>query len=92
VGRFPWIAESQNRVKGWRLPETGPTLLLWRGKFKQAGIETEVARFGGVKQSGIGREGSKHGLDDYLEVEYICVDQQRIRGRLRLFQDATVEL
>jgi len=36
-------------------------------------ISTEVAPFGGVKQSGIGREGSSHGIDEYLEMKYICV-------------------
>ena len=35
-------------------------------------ISTEVAPFGGVKQSGLGREGSRHGMDDYLEMKYIC--------------------
>ncbi|MEE9388499.1 MAG: NAD-dependent succinate-semialdehyde dehydrogenase [Paracoccaceae bacterium] len=35
-------------------------------------ISTEVAPFGGVKQSGLGREGSHHGMDDYLELKYIC--------------------
>ncbi|PIE11889.1 MAG: succinate-semialdehyde dehydrogenase (NADP(+)) [Rhodobacterales bacterium] len=35
-------------------------------------ISTEVAPFGGVKQSGLGREGSKHGIDDYLEMKYVC--------------------
>ena len=35
-------------------------------------ISTAEAPFGGVKQSGLGREGSKYGLDDYLEVKYIC--------------------
>ncbi len=35
-------------------------------------ISTEVAPFGGVKQSGLGREGSSHGIDDYLEMKYIC--------------------
>ena len=35
-------------------------------------ISNEVAPFGGVKQSGIGREGSKHGLDEYLEIKYLC--------------------
>jgi succinate-semialdehyde dehydrogenase/glutarate-semialdehyde dehydrogenase len=34
-------------------------------------ISTEVAPFGGVKQSGIGREGSKYGIDEYLEIKYI---------------------
>ncbi|MEL6570779.1 MAG: NAD-dependent succinate-semialdehyde dehydrogenase [Pseudomonadota bacterium] len=35
-------------------------------------ISTEVAPFGGVKQSGLGREGSHHGIEDYLEMKYIC--------------------
>ncbi|MHB1222122.1 MAG: NAD-dependent succinate-semialdehyde dehydrogenase [Gammaproteobacteria bacterium] len=37
-------------------------------------VSTEVAPFGGVKQSGIGREGSKYGLDDYLEIKYLCME------------------
>ncbi|WP_153110970.1 NADP-dependent succinate-semialdehyde dehydrogenase [Propionivibrio limicola] len=36
-------------------------------------ISTEVAPFGGVKSSGLGREGSSHGLDDYLEIKYVCL-------------------
>jgi succinate-semialdehyde dehydrogenase/glutarate-semialdehyde dehydrogenase len=36
-------------------------------------ISTEVAPFGGIKASGIGREGSKHGIDDYLEIKYLCL-------------------
>jgi len=36
-------------------------------------ISTEVAPFGGVKESGNGREGSKYGIDDYLAVKYICM-------------------
>ena len=35
-------------------------------------ISTEVAPFGGIKQSGQGREGSRHGMDDYQELKYIC--------------------
>lgn len=35
-------------------------------------ISTEVAPFGGVKQSGLGREGSHHGIEDFLELKYIC--------------------
>jgi len=37
-------------------------------------ISNEVAPFGGIKQSGIGREGSKYGIEEYLEVKYLCFD------------------
>ncbi len=36
-------------------------------------LSTEIAPFGGVKESGIGREGSKYGIDEYLEVKYLCI-------------------
>ena len=36
-------------------------------------ISTEVAPFGGVKQSGHGREGSKYGIEDYLDIKYLCL-------------------
>ena len=36
-------------------------------------ISTEVAPFGGMKSSGLGREGSKYGLDEYLEIKYLCL-------------------
>ncbi|CEJ10338.1 NAD-dependent succinate-semialdehyde dehydrogenase [Phreatobacter sp. AB_2022a] len=36
-------------------------------------ITTEVAPFGGVKESGMGKEGSKYGIEDYLDVKYVCV-------------------
>jgi len=37
-------------------------------------ISNEVAPFGGIKQSGLGREGSKYGIEDYLEIKYLCFD------------------
>ncbi len=37
-------------------------------------ISNEVAPFGGIKQSGLGREGSKYGIDEYLEIKYLCFD------------------
>ena len=36
-------------------------------------ISTEVAPFGGVKESGNGREGSKYGIEDYVEIKYLCM-------------------
>ena len=36
-------------------------------------ISNEVAPFGGVKQSGLGREGSRHGIDDYLVTKYVAL-------------------
>jgi len=40
-------------------------------------ISTEVAPFGGVKESGLGREGSKYGIDEYLEVKYVCLGNMK---------------
>jgi succinate-semialdehyde dehydrogenase/glutarate-semialdehyde dehydrogenase len=36
-------------------------------------LSNEVSPFGGVKQSGLGREGSKYGIDEYLELKYLCL-------------------
>jgi succinate-semialdehyde dehydrogenase/glutarate-semialdehyde dehydrogenase len=36
-------------------------------------LSTEVAPFGGVKESGIGREGSKYGIDEYVEIKYVTL-------------------
>jgi len=36
-------------------------------------FSTEVAPFGGVKESGLGREGSKYGIDEFIEVKYLCM-------------------
>ena len=36
-------------------------------------ISTEMAPFGGIKESGIGREGSKYGVEDYLEMKYVSL-------------------
>ena len=36
-------------------------------------VSTEVAPFGGIKESGMGREGSKYGMDEYLEIKYLCM-------------------
>jgi len=36
-------------------------------------ISTELSPFGGIKQSGLGREGSHYGIDDFLEMKYVCL-------------------
>jgi succinate-semialdehyde dehydrogenase/glutarate-semialdehyde dehydrogenase len=36
-------------------------------------LSTAVAPFGGIKQSGIGREGSRYGMDEYIEIKYLCL-------------------
>ena len=36
-------------------------------------LSSEAAPFGGMKESGIGREGSKYGIEEYLEIKYMCV-------------------
>ncbi|XP_062223951.1 succinate-semialdehyde dehydrogenase, mitochondrial-like [Phragmites australis] len=54
----------------WRVSEAPEYGLV---AVNEALISTEVAPFGGVKQSGLGREGSKYGVDEYLELKYICM-------------------
>jgi len=36
-------------------------------------LSSESAPFGGMKESGIGREGSKYGIEEYLEIKYMCI-------------------
>ncbi len=43
-------------------------------------ISNEIAPFGGVKQSGLGREGSHYGIDEYLEIKYVCADVGAAKG------------
>ncbi|MBP0624426.1 NAD-dependent succinate-semialdehyde dehydrogenase [Cupriavidus consociatus] len=62
---------SRNIGKVWRVAEAL--------EYGMVGINTglisnEVAPFGGVKQSGLGREGSRYGIDEYLEMKYLCLD------------------
>jgi succinate-semialdehyde dehydrogenase/glutarate-semialdehyde dehydrogenase len=42
-------------------------------KVNEGIISTEIAPFGGMKESGIGREGSKYGIEEFLEVKYLCM-------------------
>jgi succinate-semialdehyde dehydrogenase/glutarate-semialdehyde dehydrogenase len=61
---------SNNMERIWRIAE--------QLEYGMVGINTgilstEVAPFGGIKQSGMGREGSKYGMDPYLEIKYLCM-------------------
>ena len=55
--------------RAWRVGEALECGLVG---INEALISTEVAPFGGVKESGLGREGSKYGIEDYLETKYMC--------------------
>ncbi|QLK63409.1 succinate-semialdehyde dehydrogenase (plasmid) [Enterobacteriaceae bacterium Kacie_13] len=62
---------TRDAARQWRVPEAL--------EYGMVGINTglisnEVAPFGGIKQSGLGREGSRHGMDEYLEMKYLCID------------------
>lgn len=62
---------TQNTARQWRVAEAL--------EYGMVGINTglisnEVAPFGGIKSSGLGREGSKYGVDEYLELKYLCLD------------------
>jgi succinate-semialdehyde dehydrogenase / glutarate-semialdehyde dehydrogenase len=61
---------SRDLARVWRVAEALETGMVG---VNEGLISTEVAPFGGVKESGIGREGSKYGLEDYLEVKYLCI-------------------
>ncbi|WP_025541674.1 NAD-dependent succinate-semialdehyde dehydrogenase [Vibrio parahaemolyticus] len=60
---------SQNIHRVWK---TAEALEYGMVGINEGMISTEVAPFGGVKQSGIGREGAKEGIDEYMDVKYLC--------------------
>lgn len=60
---------SQNIHRVWKIAEA---LQYGMVGINEGIISTEVAPFGGVKQSGIGREGAKQGIDEYMDVKYLC--------------------
>ncbi|KAJ8633064.1 hypothetical protein MRB53_026400 [Persea americana] len=61
---------TTNIARSWRVSEALEYGLVG---INEGIISTEVAPFGGVKQSGLGREGSKYGMDEYLEIKYVCL-------------------
>ncbi len=79
--RSPWPTTPSS---GWP-PTSSPRDLgrTWRVgealEFGVVGVNTglisyEGAPFGGVKESGLGREGSRHGIDEFTEIKYLCID------------------
>lgn len=62
---------TQSTARQWRV---GEGLEYGMVGINTGAISNEVAPFGGVKQSGLGREGSKFGIEEYVEMKYLCVD------------------
>lgn len=62
---------TQSIARQWRV---GEALEYGMVGINTGAISNEVAPFGGVKQSGLGREGSKFGIEEYVEMKYLCVD------------------
>lgn len=61
---------TQNYARIWRFSEQLENGIVG---INEGIISTEVAPFGGIKQSGNGREGSKYGIEDYIEIKYLCM-------------------
>ena len=61
---------TNNLKRSWKLSEKLDTGMIG---LNEGAISSELAPFGGVKQSGLGREGSHHGIDDYCEIKYVCM-------------------
>lgn len=61
---------SENMARIWRVSEALEYGIVG---VNEGLISSEVAPFGGVKESGSGREGSKYGIDEYVEIKYICL-------------------
>jgi succinate-semialdehyde dehydrogenase/glutarate-semialdehyde dehydrogenase len=60
---------SRDVSRAWRVAEALEAGIVG---INEGFVSTELAPFGGVKESGIGREGSKYGIEDYLETKYVC--------------------
>jgi succinate-semialdehyde dehydrogenase/glutarate-semialdehyde dehydrogenase len=61
---------TQNMGRSWRVARA---LDYGMVGINEVAITSEAIPFGGIKESGMGREGSKYGMDDYLELKYICI-------------------
>ena len=63
---------SQDLARVWRVAEALESGMVG---INTGWISTEVAPFGGIKQSGLGREGSKYGTEDFLDIKYLCMGE-----------------
>ncbi|KAJ7376558.1 Succinate-semialdehyde dehydrogenase, mitochondrial [Desmophyllum pertusum] len=63
---------SQDMSQIWRVAEAMDVGMIG---VNEGIISSEIAPFGGWKQSGLGREGSKYGIEEYLEIKYICLGE-----------------
>lgn len=61
---------SEDYRRGWRV---GEALEFGMVGINDANVSTPIAPFGGIKQSGSGREGSRHGIEDYTEIKLLCI-------------------
>jgi len=61
---------TRDHARIWRLGEAIESGIVG---INEGLISNEMAPFGGLKESGSGREGSKYGIGDYLEIKYLCV-------------------
>ena len=60
---------TQQMARAWRVAQALESGIVG---INEGALASEAAPFGGVKASGYGREGSVHGLDDYLHLKYLC--------------------
>lgn len=66
----PGYIFTSDLSQSWRVGEALQTGMVG---INEGAISSEMAPFGGVKESGFGREGSKYGIAEYLEVKYMCI-------------------
>jgi succinate-semialdehyde dehydrogenase/glutarate-semialdehyde dehydrogenase len=60
---------TRDMARAWRVAEALETGIVG---INEGALAAEAAPFGGVKESGYGREGSRYGLDDYMSIKYLC--------------------
>jgi len=61
---------TKDHARAWRVAEAIEAGMVG---VNSGFLSVEIAPFGGVKQSGMGREGSHHGIDEFLELKYLCI-------------------